>query len=110
MRRTLLLVMVLTANCGGSDDDDPKAKEKCDMVVSTVCARFAQCTATSDPQSFVTQNSQCRGEAAVTFDCNKATGVSPSYQTCLDQVAAHPCNLVAAGELPASCLHVVKHP
>jgi len=109
MMKSLYLAALLGAlSCGGSDG--PSAPEKCEAVVTAACNRFAVCTASSDPASFGAQFNACHGQAVVTFDCTRATGVTASYQSCLDQLAVHPCALVVAGQLPASCAHVVQHP
>jgi hypothetical protein len=89
-------------------DDGKSAPEKCDDLVSDLCARAVDCVGGGSEQD-------CIEEIGTVLACGQADGVSGTYNRCIDQVNTNACeNLFpadASGQpelvLPADCEEVI---
>jgi len=91
-----IVLAVLFLGCG------PSPTEQCDTVVHDLCAKYQECTSTSE--------SLCEQTVGSALPCGRAVDVSPSYDECLSDLDKFQCVLLFPDGgivLPANCKGVV---
>lgn len=112
MRRLVLLVLLL-AGCSSAGNDAPlvppsKAPGQCSDLVWSICQRRAECTG---QRGAVETAASCDAQIEPGTHCERATGVSPTYQACLNELVDYDCNTLLFGDgtlLPESCRGAIK--
>jgi hypothetical protein len=83
--------------CDLTDLADPEpAEAACVLFIERICDSQERCSGT-DPVA-------CAEEASTLIDCTQAVGVKPSFEQCLGEIDALPCE---ATEIPESCAGAV---
>ena len=111
---------LLLAGCGGSDDhtgSTPPAELKCQAFVTDYCSSTTACLVTGN---LITEadraptNQGCLNGAATKLPCNRAQGVTSTYDQCITDLQNLPCDPVLAvaqgvmvDPLPPSCDKVI---
>jgi hypothetical protein len=96
-----VLAALFVVGCGGDDGGSPT--EKCQAFASAVCSKFVTCQLASSMSS-------CVSEFGKALECNRAVGVSATYDSCLSDINAATCDQVRASpsDLPPSCSKTIK--
>lgn len=106
MKRTMFVLAVTVAGCGGEDSP----VEKCDDLVSTVCDRLVECLPGAATRA------QCIQEIQAALPCGSAQDVTASYGRCMEHLREFSCPVLfpndpETGEpslvLPADCQGVI---
>jgi len=102
MRRAFLaMVCAVVVGCGGGGEDSPP--EKCAAFFDAYCAKFAVC------QTGISV-AQCKALVATQNDCSQVVAVRASYDACMSDLHASPCNVFFAKTtptVPAACQNVL---
>lgn len=112
MRTTIWLGLVIAGvGCGGGGGGPDTPPEKCDAFVDTVCDRLVDCLDGADGM-----HRECVEAFNDALTCATVKNVAPTFDACLDDLAARSCALLAptdqnTGEqdlvLPATCEDVL---
>jgi len=105
MVRRMLFVFVLLAGCEMVEDEGTtEAIALCDQATVGICNKVASCSATISP-------GDCTAALRRELNCQRAVGVSSSYQRCLSEVGGSTCQGLTDPSgglaLPASCSGII---
>jgi hypothetical protein len=78
--------------------DPAPAIAACKTFVTEICKRSVACGASTDQAT-------CEAEAQTQIDCDRALGVSPDFDTCVEAIRSMDCNAEA---LPDPCVGAIK--
>ncbi len=94
--------------CKGVIDLAPtKERQQCDLLESTVCDRFVECSKSTDPAGDKAGCLQVIGDA---IPCELAVGVSATYDQCMQNLKGWTCDMIYPGQqlkLPKECVQVI---
>ena len=97
-----VLLLALVTGCGGGSGNS--AAQKCDSLVSLLCARAIECLNDGTTQD------QCVSLVKTDLNCADADAVSSTYDACVSDVQSTSCTLLLANNtinLPATCMDVI---
>jgi hypothetical protein len=115
---TGLLVLIAVPGCGASDEPE-NAKQQCEDLVARFCNSAYGCAVSgglieaSEKESNV---ASCKSGTSEAAECEKAQGVTSSYDRCMTKLANPPCDQVnqmlvdGELELPTECEGVILVP
>lgn len=101
----MTLVFVLLAGCEMVEEDGTtEAIAACDRATGSICGKVASCSA-------VVSAGDCTAALRRELNCQRAVGVSSSYQRCLSEVQGATCQGLTDSSgglaLPASCNGII---
>lgn len=85
--------------CRGVADLAPAIKI-CNQFVDQVCTKVANCGALT--------KEDCIKESVDSLNCNQVVGISPTYDTCEEELPKAVCNKDKSIDLPVSCEGIIK--